>query len=310
MNDLRTPATEPAPTHDDGKTEKTVKHRPKWLVPAIAAACALVLAAGGVGGYMAWNAHELGVAESACAEAADELRVAANEYAALVNGDAADMAAVKTADVKDAKTVTTLADALKTQTPEYSGCVADDKTGLDAATAKLGEQTTWYARHVKSLRSAVDAVSASKLGKTIDTANALLKSSDGKVQDNATRTALEKAVKARDAEAIATASKKVNDSIAAKTKADEEAKAKAEAEAKAAAEAAAAAAAAQAQSYTPTYSYGSTGGYSSGSYTPTYSGGSSGSSSSGSTETIAPPVSGGHGCGDQCAGNGDGIYHH
>lgn len=311
MNDLRTPATEPAPTRDDGKTEKAVKRRPKWLIPAVAAACALVLAAGGVGGYMAWNAHELDAAKSACAEAADKLRVVANEYNALVNGDAADMAAVKTADVKDAKTVTTLADALKAETPEYEGCVADDKTGLDAATAKLGEQSTWYAKHVKSLQSAVDAVSASKLGKTIDTANALLKSSDGKVQDNATRAALEEAVKAEDAEAIATASRKVNESVAAKKKADEEAaKAKAEAEAKAAA----AAAAAQAQqSYTPTYSYGSTGysgGYSSGSYTPTYSGGSSGSSSSDSTATIAPPVSGGHGlsCDDVCPGY-DGTRH-
>lgn len=174
----------------------------------------LVLAGGGFGGYAVWNAHELSVAKAACAKAADSARVASNECNTLLNGDAAGMAEVKPADAKDAKTVTALTDALKAETPKYEGRVADDKTGLDAATVKLGEQVAWYAKHVESLQSAVDA---------------LLKSSDGKVADNATRTALEKAVKDREAAAIATAFRKVNESVVAKSKADEES-AKAQAE--------------------------------------------------------------------------------
>lgn len=75
------------------------------------------------------------------------------------------------------------------------------------------------------------AVEASKLDKTVDDASRLLKDSEGKVQDARTRETLSKAIKARDAVAIAKAVKAVNDSKAAKEKADAEAKAKAEQEA-------------------------------------------------------------------------------
>lgn len=105
------------------------------------------------------------------------------------------------------------------------------------------------------------AVNDSKLEKTVSDAERLLKNSDGKVADAATRDELSKAVKARDADKIAAASKKVNDSVTAKTKADEEAQRKAEEEA--AAQAAAQAQTQQSysapqQSYTPSYSGGST----------------------------------------------------
>ena len=72
------------------------------------------------------------------------------------------------------------------------------------------------------------ATDKSKLDKTVETAQQLLKDSDGKVQDPKTRDELSKAIKARDADKIAAASKKVNDSVKAKEKADEEAKLKAE----------------------------------------------------------------------------------
>lgn len=74
----------------------------------------------------------------------------------------------------------------------------------------------------------VRAVNDSKLEKTVSDAERLLKDSDGKVADAATRDELSKAVKARDADKIAAASKKVNDSVTAKTKADEEAQRKPE----------------------------------------------------------------------------------
>mgnify|MGYP000417411274 CR=1 FL=1 len=60
---------------------------------------------------------------------------------------------------------------------------------------------------------------------------ALYKETDGKMADDKTRETLLKAVKARDADAIAKAVKEVNESKTAKEKADAEAKAKAEQEA-------------------------------------------------------------------------------
>ena len=73
---------------------------------------------------------------------------------------------------------------------------------------------------MKAIRTAVKTVEASKLDKTIDDASRLLKDSEGKVQDARTRETLSKAIKARDAVAIAKAVKAVNDSKAAKAKAD------------------------------------------------------------------------------------------
>ena len=215
---------------------------------------------------------------------------------ALLNGDAADAAAVKAEQVKDSKTVESLGKELKASAPEYEGCVADGKDGLETAIDELDDAAAWYEKHTGSLKKAVDAVNDSKLAKTIDTAKTLLESSNGNVQDDKTREELSKAIEAKDEAAIAKASKAVNDSIAAKRKADEEAKAKAQAEADAkAAEEAAAAANAQTQqqqynyqqsqpqqSWTPSYPYGggSTGGGSG--TTGGSTGGSAGSSYGGS----------------------------
>lgn len=242
--------------------------RPKWLVPAIAAGAAVVLVGAGFGGWYAYTTHELNVAKTACAQASESVREAANAYNLAVNGDAADASVIKVDQVKDAKTVDALAKALKETAPGYEGCVTDGKDGLDAATVKLNSQAKWYESHEKSLSEAVKAVTASKAAKTLETAknalakkvdeaSKLLKDSDGKVQDNATRETLTKAIdsgnKLKDGKepskldearkALELAIKGVNDSIAAKTKADEEA---------AAAAAAAQAAAAQSNPYSNT----------------------------------------------------------
>lgn len=261
-----TPPTEsPA---SDKNTEPTMRRRPKWLVPAIAAGAVVVLIGAGLGGWHAYTTHELNVAKSACAQASDTLRGAANEYNSLVNGAAADASAIKADQVKDSKTVDALAKALKETAPEYEGCVADGKDRLDAATMKLNSQAKWYESHEKSLTNAVKAVTASKAAKTLETAknalskkvdeaSKLLSDSDGKVADNATRETLTKAIdsgnKLKDGKepskldearkTLESAIKGVNDSIAAKTKADEEA---------AAAAAAAQAAAAQSNPYSNT----------------------------------------------------------
>lgn len=264
------------PSGAAGAAEKPAS-KPKWPIPAIAAGAVVVLVAAGFAGWHAYTARELDAAKTACAEAADTLRGKANDYNALVNGDAKTASETTPKQVRDAKAVDALKAALKATAPEYEGCTADSKDGLDAAAAKLGQQAEWYESHEKTLTGAVKAVEASKLDKTVDDANALLKSSDGQVQDDKTRDALSGAIKARDADAIAKAVKQVNDSVAAKKKADEEAQAQAEAAAQAAA-----AQAAQSQA-----SGGYTGGYSG--YTG-YTGGNRGGSNGGGQPAYTPPA--------------------
>ena len=306
------------------------RKRPKWLLPLIAAICAVVLVVAGIIGWNTYSGAKLAQAKETCAAAADTVRNNANEYNALLNGDAADAAAVRAEQVKDSKTVESLGKELKASAPEYEGCVAENAQGLDAATVKLGEQADWYKAHEKSLSKAVKAVTESKDSKRLDDAKANLKAkldeasklltdSDGKVQDNATRETLTNAIDAanklkdaNDATKIDKAHKTledaingVNASVQAKTDADAQA---------AAAAAAAAAAQAQAQS---TYSGGSsysgntyrrTGTGGSNAYRGTTSGGSGSNSGSGSTggsaSTTRPNLNGGHGigtCVDGCA---------
>lgn len=304
---------------------ETVRRRPKWLAP-VAAGCVLVLlAVGGVAGCRVWSARELAEAREACAVAADGVRGAANDYNAVVNGKAADASAVTVDQVKDARTVDALAKALKTTVPEYEGCLAGSKAGLDEATSKLDRQAAWYKTHAASLGKAVKAVESSRLDRTVEDAEKLLADSKGRVADEKTRSMLEQAIKDRDADAIGEAVNAVDGSVKAKAKADADAKARREAEEKAQAEqeaqAAAQAAAAQtqaqqqAQSYGGGYSYGGTGytggGYTGGGYTgggtytpPATGGGNGGGSAS------SGPISGAQGCGNSCTGTDDGYYHH
>ena len=308
---------------------ETVRRRPKWLAP-VAVGCVLVLlAVGGVAGCRVWSARELAEAREACAVAADGVRGAANDYNAVVNGQAADASAVTVDQVKDARTVDALAKALKTRTPEYEGCLAGSKAGLDEATSKLDRQAAWYKTHAASLGKAVKAVESSRLDRTVEDAEKLLADSKGRVADEKTRSMLEQAIKDRDADAIGEAVNAVDGSVKAKAKADADAKArreaeekaKAEQEAQAAAQAAAQAQAQQqAQSYGGGYSYGGTGytgggytggdytggGYTGGgTYTPPATGGGNGGGSAPSG-----PISGAQGCGNSCTGTDDGYYHH
>lgn len=254
----------PPPTNGEtAAVEESRRVRPKWLVPLVAGLCALALVVAGGIGWKIWSDRRLAEAKAACATASDAARGAMNDWNTLVNGDAADLLEVKADQVKDAKTIDALKTALDVEAPEYEGCVADGKDGLETAIDELDDAAAWYEKHAGSLKKAVDAVNDSKLAKTIDTAKTLLESSNGNVQDDKTREELSKAIEAKDEAAIAKASKAVNDSIAVKQKADEEAKA---------AEEAAAAANAQTQqqqynyqqsqpqqSWTPSYPYGGSG---------------------------------------------------
>lgn len=271
-------------------TENKKKSR-KPAVIAVASVAAVAVLAGG--GWFVWKTyanHELAEARQACVEASESYRKAADSYSKLVDGDAAAASKVAAGQVADAKTVGALSKELKVTEPKTVACTADDKAGYESKTGLIEKNTGWYAKHTKSLKAAVGAVNDSKLEKTVSDAERLLKDSDGKVADAATRDELSKAVKARDADKIAAASKKVNDSVTAKTKADEEAQRKAEEEAAAQAAAEAAAAAQQAQSYAQqSYSAPQQ------SYTPSYSGGSTSSGGGSSSVPDFVPSSGGYG---------------
>lgn len=285
----------------DGVAENK-KSRKKTVIAVASVAVVAVLAGGGYFGWKAYAGHQLADAKQACVEASESYRKAVNGYSTLVNGDAATASQITVKQVADAKTVDALAAALKATEPKVVACAADDKAGYESKTGLIEKNAGWYGKHAKSLENAVKAVNDSKLAKTVSDAERLLKDSDGKVQDASTRDELSKAIKAKDADAIAAASKKVNDSMAAKTKADAEAKAKAEqeAQAQAAAEAATQAQAQQSysaprQSYTPAYTAPQQ------SYTPSYSGSTSGGGSGSSVPDFVPS-SGGYGVGsaDDC----------
>ena len=293
------------------------RKRPKWLLPLIAAICAVVLVVAGIIGWNTYSGAKLAQAKEACAAAADTVRNNANEYNALLNGDAADAAAVKAEQVEDSKTVESLGKELKAMAPEYEGCVAEDAQGLDAATVKLNEQADWYGTHEKSLSKAVRAVTESKAAKRLDTAKTnltakldeasrLLADSDGKVADNATRDALSNAIDAANGlkdgndpakidgarKTVEDAINGVNASVQAKTDAD--------------AQAAAAAAQAQAQAQS---TYNGVSSYSGGAYrrtegsasgSNTYRGTTSGGTGSTSGSAPKPNLNGSYGCTEDC----------
>lgn len=302
--DSMTPDTIPQSTPVDGTVPAGRKNR-RPVVIGVAAVAAIALVAGGVCGYRAYENHRVSMAREACQSAVTDLGKTVKAYQALLGADAT-TAALKTdaTSVKDAKTLDALKQAAGVETPGMVSCDASDKTGLDEAAAKADKTTGTVKADTKALESAVKAVESSKLDKTVADADGLYKATEGKVQDAKTREALQQAIAKRDAGAIAKAVKSVNDSKAAKEKADAEAAAKAKAEQEAAAQAAAEAAAAQSQTQ-QSYSAPQQ------SYTPSYSGGSTSGGGSGSSVPDFVPSSGGYGCTDDCPPpSSDGLIHH
>lgn len=309
--DSMTPDTIPQSTPVDGTVPAGRKSR-RPVVIGVAVVTAVALVAGGVCGYRAYENHRVSMAREACQSAVTDLGKTVKSYKALLVADAT-TAALKTdaTSVKDAKTLDALKQAVGAETPGMVKCDASDKTGLDEATAKADKAAKGVKADAKALESAVKAVESSKLDKTVADADGLYKATEGNVQDERTREALKQAIAKRDAGVIAKAVKSVNDSKAAKEKADAEAKAKAEqeAQAQAAAEAAAQAQTQQSysapqQSYTPAYTAPQQ------SSTP-YSGGSTSGGGSGSSVPDFVPSSGGYGCTDDCPPpSSDGLIHH
>lgn len=285
--DSMTPDTIPQSTPVDGTVPAGRKNR-RTVVIGVAAVAAVALVAGGVCGYRAYENHRVSMARQACQSAVTDLNKAVKSYEALLGADAT-TAALKTdaTSVRDAKTLDALKQAAGAETPGMVKCDASDKIGLDAAAAKADKTAKGVKAAAKALESAVKAVESSKLDKTVADADGLYKATEGNVQDEKTREALKQAIAKRDAGAIAKAVKSVNDSKAAKEKADAEAKAKAEQEAQAQAAAEAAAQAQAQQSYSAPRQ----------SYTPSYSGGSTSGGGGSSSVPDFVPSSGGYGVG-------------
>ena len=209
------------------------RKRPKWLVPLIAGGTAVVvLAAVGTGGYLYWNHNRLTAASGECATSYDRAVKARKKLTEYLKSDALKTAIrVKDSEVKDAKTVGTLASTVKasektkTTVPE---CPSGSLTDIKAMTKEIDGLATAYSRTVSEVADRADAVNGSKLDKIVADATKVLDDSKGRVQDDKVRTALENAIKTKDEKAISDAVKAVNDSIKAKSDADAKAKAEKE----------------------------------------------------------------------------------
>lgn len=286
----------------DKPGEKALHPHRKAAVAAVAAVAVVAVCAGG---FAAWRVHEDRLDEQAhtdCSQAAKTLDTSRATWERLLKDAKTGAGTIQSNQVKDTKTVDALKQAMDAKTPTGgASCTAGDRTDVEDAATAIRKAADAYDANRKALAKAVKAVEASKLDKTVADASKLLDDTKGKLADDRTRQTLDKAIKARDEQAIAKAVKAVNESKAAKEKADAEAKAKAEQEAAAAAAAQQAQQQAQ-QSWSPSGSGYTGNGYSTGGYsgntwsggsptstgggtsTPsTPSGGSSGSSSSGST---------------------------
>ena len=261
--------------------------KPKWMVPAIAAGCAVVLLSAG-GGCLYWSHGRLAEASAECEAAYSKAVKERGKLAGYLKSDALKTAiTVQDSQVEDAKTVAVLASTVKaasTMKTDIPGCPADGLKGIRAAAARLDKAAAAYARTADEVRGKADAVNASKTDKTVADATKVLDDSKGRVEDDKVRAALEHAIESRDGKAISDAVKAVNDSVRAKSDAD--AKAGVEKEAQAADNAA------QAQAdNSGSYMGGTTGGYTGytgGGYTYTPQQSTGGSTGGGYTPTPQP----------------------
>ena len=221
------------PTEPSGAARAASKpKRPKWLIPVIAGGCAVVLAAGGIGGYLYWNHDRLTAASEECATSYDRAVKARKKLTEYLKSDALKTAVtVKDSEVRDAKTVAVLtstvktAEKTKTTIPE---CPSGNRADIEATTKEIDGLATAYAKTVNEVKGKADAVNASKLDKTVADATRILNDSKGRVKDDKVRAALENAIKSKDGKAISDAVKAVNDSIKAKSDADAKARAEKE----------------------------------------------------------------------------------
>lgn len=230
----------------------------EWRRIATTAGGILLAACVTVAGMSAWRSHESATAarelEQATADCATAHAAAKKAEQKLSNISTATGShrrkrsrPTKLADPETLETLDKLAEQYS-EGERIPACAATDTETANATTSKLQAIEKKHTGNLSRLKKAAGAVFSSRLAHTVEQGERLYSSSEGKVADEYSRALLRASIDKRDEKAIADAMDKVNASIDAKTKADEERKAQEEA---------AAAAAAQAQS-TPApqqYSY-------------------------------------------------------
>ena len=264
----------------------------EWRRMATTAGGILLAACVTVAGMSAWRSHEsataareLEQATADCATAHAAAKKAERKLVEYLDGDRLAQAKAVTADkLADPETLETLNDLSERYAAgeRIPTCAGGTETA-QATTSTLRSAEKRNAKRLARVRKAVGAVFASRLAHTVEQGERLYSSSEGKVQDEYSRALLRASIDKRDEKAITDAMDKVNASIDAKNKADEERKAQEEA--------AAAAAQAQEQS-TPApqqYSYMPSGSASGSGSGPTGGGYHSSGGSAGSTGGSAPP---------------------
>lgn len=265
----------------------------EWRRMATTAGGILLAACVTVAGMSAWESHEsataareLEQATADCAAVRAAAKKAERKLAEYLDGDRLAQAKAVTADkLADPETLETL-DKLAEQYSEgerIPACAATDTETANATTSKLQAIEKKHTGNLSRLKKAAGAVFSSRLAHTVEQGERLYSSSEGKVQDEYSRALLRASIDKRDEKAITDAMDKVNASIDANLKADEERKAQEEA--------AAAAAQAQEQS-TPApqqYSYTPSGSASGSGSGPTGGGYHSSGGSAGSTGGSASP---------------------
>ena len=316
------PAFEP---HDPIDGEH--RPRPKWLVPVVSAGVVVVLVAAGFGGWKMYESRRHGSAMADCTQSVKAMQSSTRSAQATL-ARYREAAGIQADQVQDAKTVDAMHKTVKTAggiKPQVVVCDASMSTSdLHAATDKARQATDHLKDIERDVAKAGKAVLASRGAKILEDAKSalagkkdeaarLLGDSDGKVADNATRDALQKAIdqaggvkggKAKDYQdavsALQSAVDQVNASMQAKAQADQQA----------ADQAAQQQAAAQQQ---PAPSYGGGGytpSYSGGGYTPSYNrgGGGSAPAPAPAAPTPAAPQGGGSNWRDRLKGNTTGGH--
>ena len=186
-------------------------------VGAIVVAIALIVS--GTAGWMAYR-HERETANSRCRHDASALRKTMKTYNGLLKGEAHTMATLDPSTATDPHSITALAKKLDEKQPNTVSCDADGISALKAADTSLCDAGAWYGLHLTKLRKATKAVKDSRTDKTIEQARQKLRDSDGKVQDEAVRDRLAKAIKSRNNARISQAMNDVDASMQAKQAAD------------------------------------------------------------------------------------------
>lgn len=242
---------------EQSKQQSSFLRLPVLLVATGMLIVVMVLAGGMTMMHVHATARSHDEAMARCTATVDTVRVAIRERDSILDKAQALVDSTKQETLNDPTILTDLTTLIdKDVDASIASCTTDlDTVALDQHATSNKQTANLLSKHSSKLKQLMEQVTASQLDKTIEAARALLNTSHDRVTDESTRTTLEKAIAARDSKAIAKAMQAVNDSIAAKNKADKEAEAQRQAEEERlrAEQAQQQAESSQQQSYTPSY---------------------------------------------------------